>query len=84
MANGIDRLQLSVKIVPMSAVLGIFCNFVVAIVVALAASNARWVLAVIAAAAAAADRQQLLGTGEGGRCCLAVIIWNFWIYHLLG
>lgn len=80
MANGIDRLQLSVKIVPMSAVLGIFCNFVVA----LAASNARWVLAVIAAAAAAADRQQLLGTGEGGRCCLAVIIWNFWIYHLLG
>lgn len=79
MANGIDRLQLSVKIVPMSAVLGIFCNFVV-----VAASNARWVLAVIAAAAAAADRQQLLGTGEGGRCCLAVIIWNFWIYHLLG
>lgn len=82
MANGIDRLQLSVKIVPMSAVLGIFCNFVVA--VALAASNARWVLAVIAAAAAAADRQQLLDAGEGSCCCLAVIIWNFWIYHLLG
>lgn len=76
MANGIDRLQLSVKIVPMSAVLGIFCNFVVAV----AASNARWVLAVIAAA----DRQQLLDAGEGGCCCLAVIIWNFWIYHLLG
>lgn len=60
MANGIDRLQLSVKIVPMSAVLGIFCNFVVVV----AASNARWVLAVMAAAAAA-DRQQLLDAGEG-------------------